>query len=134
MTEYLKILDQPAVQSKEHFMLACAVAGLPIDDEKYEAVVAFEIGQLSNIKEIANMFDKNAEMSLFAYKKIFRLVEYAGVVTDGESLARNFSVKTVSDGNAFNMSMDLMEDMHAIYGIDTDAVTWNILKSEVLKR
>jgi len=133
MTEYLKILDQPAVQSKEHFMLACAAVGLPID-EKYEEVVAFEIGQLSNIKKIANMFDENAEMSLFAYKKIFRLVEYAGVVTDGESLSRNFSVKTVSDGNTFNMSMDLMEDMHAIHGIDTDAEMWNILKSEVLKR
>lgn len=134
MTEYLKILDQPAVQSKEHFMLACAVAGLPIDDEKYEAVIAFEVGQLSNIKKIAGMFDENAEMSLFAYKKIFRLVEYAGVVTDSESFSRIFSVKTVSDGNTFNMSMDMMEDMRAMLGIDTDAETWNILKSEVLKR
>lgn len=134
MTEYLKILDQPAIQSKEHFMLACAVVGLPIDDEKYEAVIAFEIGQLSNIKKIANMFDENAEMSLFAYKKIFRLVEYAGVVTDGESFSRIFSVKTVSDGNTFNMSMDMMEDMRAMLGIDTDAETWSILKSEVLKR
>lgn len=133
MTELLKILDRSEIQSKEHFMLACATAGIEIDDAKYADVVNYEIGQLKNIKKIEHMFDEHAEESLFCYKKMFKLVEYANVTVDDNG-KRTFSAKTASDGTTFNMSLDLMADIQLLHGIDPNDELWNLLKTEILKR
>ena len=65
LKKYLTIFDDQTVVSKEQFMLVCSVNGLEIDDTIYQAVIQYEIEQLTKIKKLKPMFQDNPERSLW---------------------------------------------------------------------
>lgn len=87
--------------------------------------------------KVKDLFDgKNDEEALLLFKTKYHLVLSAGKKTDDETMRNVFAVEAV-DGNRirpFNASMELMEDMQSMHGIDVDAELWNLLKFEALSR
>lgn len=92
MEKYIEILDNPAVTSREQFMLTCSAAGLEIDDAKYRDIMRYEVEQLTKIQKLKPMFYGHPDESLWEYKKHFHLVLSAGEKTD-DNLTRYFEVR-----------------------------------------
>ena len=136
LKKYLIIFDDLAVVSKEQFILTCSVNGLEIDDTIYQAVIQYEIEQLTKIKKLKLMFQDNPERSLWEYKKFFHLVESSDKVINPKTLKSQFEVRIICDGKirVFSTSMELMTHMNAMFSIDTDEELFNLLKAEGLKR
>lgn len=136
--EYLKVLDNPAVESREHFELACAATGLEVGADTFSSVVEYEASQLRNVRKIADMFEKDTELAVMTYKRLYRLVVSAGFRTDPDTLSKTFSVRYVrgSSVSDFNVSIELFEDaaMLNMPGFDADSEIWNMLNYEALKR
>lgn len=129
-SEYLKILDRPEIKCKSHFLLACAAAGLETGNETYDETIAYEIGQLRNIKKIANMFGSDPELALLTYKAVYRLVLSAGVETDPETLSETFVVRQLDPKHDFRFSMEPLQDAASLVGIDVASEIWSILVAD----
>lgn len=136
MKEYLKILDDKAIASKEQFILTCSANGLEIDETIYQNVIRYEIEQLTKIKKLEPMFRDFPEKNLWEYKKLFHLVESSGRVTDPKNLEPRFEVRIICDSGirVFSTSMEWMTDMNAMFSVDIDEELFNLLKEGGLKR
>jgi hypothetical protein len=136
MKEYLKILDDKAITSKEQFILTCSANGLEIDEAIYQNVIRYEIDQLTKIKKLGPMFRDLPEKSLWEYKKLFHLVESSGRVIDPKTFEPRLEVRIIHNGGirVFSTSMELMTDMNAMFSVDIDEELFNLLKDGGLKR
>lgn len=132
MKRYLEVLDDPAVSSKEQFMLTCSALGLEIDEARYEEVVRYEVGQLSKLKKLEPMFRELPERSLWEYKKHFHLVESAGVVGGPSGVDyRRFEVRIVNAREKiFSAPVELLGDMQSMFGVNFDAELFEMLADQ----
>ena len=135
--EYLTILDDKSIETKEQFFLKCSIQGLDIDDQKFSELIRAEIDILRCIGKFEEMFENSEEQSLFSYKKVFHLVLSYKEEIAQDSLCHITVVKFLADDGQprnFTITNDMLEDMKVFGHIDPSTEIFNLMKFEGLKR